>query len=101
MWGPAGHPPRRTWAQLTGCFRGKLGGKGAFRVEGCLGALRGRGRAPGAGAGVSGPRSARAGVDGAPDGAYFLFIGQPVDLSMTSSPRLFQSLVQPLIEMVL
>ena len=65
MWGPAGHPPRRTWAQLTCCFRGKLGGKGAFRVEGCLGALRGRGRA--AGAGVSGPRSARAGVDGAPD----------------------------------
>lgn len=65
VWGPAGHPPRRTWAQLTCCFRGKLGGKGAFRVEGCLGALRGRGRA--AGAGVSGPRSARAGVDGAPD----------------------------------
>ena len=67
MWGPAGHSPRRTWAQLTGCFRGKLGGKGAVRVEGCLEALRGRGRAPGAGAGVSGPRSARAGVDGAPD----------------------------------
>ena len=33
--------------------------------------------------------------------AYFLYVGQPVDLSMTSSPRLFQPLVQPLIEMVL
>ena len=53
-------PPRRKWAQLTCCFRGKLGGKGAFRAEG---RLRARGE------GVAGSRNARAGVDGAPDGS--------------------------------